>query len=53
LAEYSWSDDLKLSLIGGAEVGGNLRLEDKSGNLVSESDMGTAPFLGLTFKGRF
>jgi len=53
LAEYSWSDDLKLSLIGGAEVGGNLRLEDKSGNLVSESDIDTAPFLGLTFKGRF
>ncbi len=53
LAEYSWSDDLKLSLIGGAEVGGNLRLEDSSGNLVSESDMDTAPFLGLSFKGRF
>jgi outer membrane receptor protein involved in Fe transport len=53
LAEYSWSDDLKLSLIGGAEVGGNLRLEDSSGNLVSESDMDTAPFLGLTFKARF
>ena len=53
LAEYSWSDDLKLSLIGGAEVGGNLRLEDSSGNLVSESDMDTAPFVGLTFKGRF
>jgi outer membrane receptor protein involved in Fe transport len=53
LAEYSWSDDLKLSLIGGAEVGGNLRLEDRSGNLISETDMDTAPFIGLTFKGRF
>ena len=53
LAEYSWSEDLKLSLIGGAEVGGNLRLEDSSGNLVSDSDLDTAPFLGLTFRGRF
>jgi outer membrane receptor protein involved in Fe transport len=53
LAEYSWSDDLKFSFIGGAEVGGNLRLEDSSGNLVSDSDLDTAPFLGLTLKGRF
>ena len=53
LAEYSWSEAVKLSFIAGAEVGGNLRLEDRNGTLVSDSDHETAPFLGLTFRARF
>lgn len=53
LAEYSWSDDIEVSFIGGAEVGGAMRLEDNSGNLIRETDLETAPFLGITFKGRF
>ena len=53
LAEYSWSEEVKLSFIAGAEVGGSLRLEDSSGNRISESDLDTAAFLGLTFRARF
>lgn len=53
LAEYSWSQQVKLSVIGGAEVGGNLRLEDRDGIRVSDDDLDTAPFLGVTFRGRF
>ena len=53
LAEYSWSDDIEVSFIGGAEVGGAMRLENNSGNLIRETDLETAPFLGITFKGRF
>lgn len=53
LAEYSWSDDVKVSFIAGAEVGGNLRLENSVGALISDTDLDTAPFAGLTFKTRF
>lgn len=53
LAEYTVAQDVKLSLIGGAKVGAELRLEDRSGRLVSETDMDTAPFLGAMFQARF
>ncbi|MEJ2309891.1 MAG: hypothetical protein P8Z31_04455 [Gammaproteobacteria bacterium] len=53
IAEYSWSKDVQLSFIAGAEVGGNLRLEDRNGRYVSDSDIDTAPFAGVTFKARF
>ena len=53
LAEYSVTRDVKLSLIGGAEVGGEMRLEDKSGNRVAHSDLSTAAFFGATFQARF
>jgi hypothetical protein len=52
LAEFALSRNAKLSLIGGVEVGATLRLEDASGNLISESDLSTAPFLGVTFEAK-
>ncbi len=53
LAEYAMGQDLKLALIGGAEVGGELRLEDDSGKLITRSDLSEAMFLGATFQARF
>lgn len=53
LAEFSATPDVKLSLIGGAEVGAELRLEDRSGDLVSRSDLSTAAFFGATFQAKF
>ena len=53
LAEYAMGTDLKLGLVGGVEVGGEMRLEDDKGRLVSRSDLSEAPFLGATFEARF
>ena len=53
LAEYSMAEDVKLSLIGGAKVATELRLEDGSGRLVSETDVDTAPFIGAMFRASF
>lgn len=52
LAEFAVSRNAKLSFAGGAEVGASLRLEDAAGNLITESDLSTAPFLGATFEAR-
>jgi outer membrane receptor protein involved in Fe transport len=53
LAEYAVSDDITLSLLGGAELGATLRLEDEYGDLISTSDLSTAPFFGATMKVKF
>jgi outer membrane receptor protein involved in Fe transport len=53
LAEYAMGQDLKLGLIGGAEVGGELRLEDDAGKLIGRSDLSEAMFLGATFQASF
>ena len=53
MAEYAISEDMKFSLIGGAETNGTLRLEDESGRKISSSDLSTAPFLGATFQAKF
>ncbi len=53
LAQYEIADQIKLSIIGGAETGASLRLEDSSGDLISKSDLSTAPFFGATFEARF
>jgi len=50
LAEYQASRNIALSLIGGVSTGGELRLEDASGNELSESDMESAPFFGATLR---
>jgi hypothetical protein len=50
LAEFAIWRDAKLTLVGGAEVGASLRLEDASGNLIRDSDLSTAPFFGATFE---
>lgn len=53
LAQFAVSSDITLSLLGGAEIGATLRLEDKSGDLISKSDLSTGPFFGATLKMKF
>ncbi len=53
LAEFAVSSDITLSLLGGVELGATLRLEDESGDLISKSDLSTAPFFGATLKVKF
>jgi hypothetical protein len=53
MAEYAFSKDTRVSLLGGAEVGANLRLEDSSGGYITDTDISTAPFFGATFRTRF
>jgi hypothetical protein len=53
LAEYALGKDTKVSLIGGAEVSASMRLEDSKGNLITDSNLSTAPFFGATFQTRF
>ena len=52
LAEFTVSRHAKLSLIGGAEIGASLRLEDASGGLINDSDLSVAPFFGATFEAK-
>ncbi|MFZ0256829.1 MAG: hypothetical protein WAN46_14565 [Gammaproteobacteria bacterium] len=52
LAEFAILRDVKLSIVGGAEVGASLRLEDASGNLIRDSDLSAAPFFGATFEAK-
>ena len=42
-----------VSLIGGVELGGELRQEDEQGNRIASENYDPAPFLGLTFGVRF
>jgi hypothetical protein len=43
----------ELSLFAGAELGGELRLEDSDGNTLAESDYDPAAIVGLNFRLRF
>lgn len=52
-ATYMPGPDLELSLLGGMEFAGELRLEDASGNRLVESDYDSAPFAGALVKVRF
>lgn len=52
-AEYGMSKETKLRAIGGAKVGTELRLEDETGRLISETGVDTAPFLGALLEARF
>lgn len=53
LAELRVAPDTTLTLIGGAELGANLRLEDDAGARVTDSDLSSAPFAGALFQARF
>ncbi len=44
---------MALHLYGGAVVGGKLRLEDASGNLIKKQSFKTAPLIGVSLVGRF
>lgn len=52
-AVYRFTPLVQLSLFGGVEVGGELRLEDENGSKITEQDHDTAGFLGVTFSARF
>lgn len=49
-AEYQINSKAAVSGLLGADVGGNLRLEDKRGNRITRSDYDTAPILALVLK---
>ena len=47
-ATYDLSKQLTLHIYAGAIVGGELRVEDRNGNLLRKDDFDTAPFVALT-----
>jgi hypothetical protein len=50
---YHFSRRAQVSLLGGADLGGELRLEDKKGDLIAKDNYDTAGFGGITFNVRF
>jgi hypothetical protein len=52
-ATYAMRDQMALHLFAGVVTGGNLRVDDSSGNRVRDVDYDPAPFVGATFVGRF
>jgi hypothetical protein len=52
-AVYSFSPRVQAGILVGAEVGGELRLEDKKGRKIAEQDHDTAGFLGISVSARF
>lgn len=44
---------LSLNFLGGAVLGGKIRLEDEDGRRIAEDDYDPAPYLGLRLVGRF
>ena len=51
-ATYDLSKQLTLHIYAGAIVGGELRVEDRNGNLLRKDDFDTAPFVALTVTAR-
>ncbi len=52
-ATYMPNPDVELSLLGGLEFSGELKVEDASGNRLYKSDYDNAPFAGALVKLRF
>jgi hypothetical protein len=52
-ATRSFGRHLRVSIFAGADLGGELRLEDKDGHLIDRADYDTAPFGGATLDLRF
>jgi len=52
-ATYSQGRKLQVSALAGAEIGGELRLQDSKGKTIAKEDYDTAPFLGFSFSYRF
>ena len=50
---YNFSMDAQVSLVGGVDLGGELRLEDENGNLITEESHDPVPVLGVSFRFRF
>jgi hypothetical protein len=51
--EYSFNPMLRISVLGGVETGGELRLEDENGRLITEESHNSAGFVGIAFGARF
>lgn len=49
---FSFTRALRISLLGGMELGGELRLENQTGTLIEKEDYDPAGFLGLMFQYR-
>jgi hypothetical protein len=52
-ASYRVGPRAEASLVGGVEMGGELRLEDENGNRIAEENYDQAGFLGLALRVRF
>jgi outer membrane receptor protein involved in Fe transport len=52
-AAYEIIPPVRVSVVGGVDVGGSLTLEDEDGREIAEEDFDPAPFLGATFRARF
>jgi hypothetical protein len=50
---YSFGPMIRISFIGGAEVGGELRLEDENGRSITEENHDSVGFMGFAFSARF
>ena len=50
---YSFTPMVRIGVLGGVKVGGELRLEDENGHTISEENHDPAGFLGITFSARF
>ena len=52
-ATHTFGEQMSLNLYAGLVTGGQLRVEDASGNTLREVDFDTAPLLGASFSARF
>jgi len=50
---YSFTPKIRIGVLGGVEVGGELSLEDENGNTIVKENHNPAGFLGITFSARF
>ena len=50
---YSWGFQKSVGIVGGVELGGELRLEDEDGNRIDKTEYDPGAFIGLTFNFRF
>lgn len=51
-ATYNYNPNARMSLIAGVELGGELRLEDENGRLLTKDNHDPAGLLGITFRFR-
>lgn len=51
--EYWFNEKNRISLVGGIEVGGELRLEDSDGGTILEENYDSAGFFGIAFNAKF
>jgi hypothetical protein len=51
--EYSFTPLVRVSILGGVEVGGELRLEDENGRTIIKENHDPAGILGIAFSARF